>query len=304
MGTIIHAVVVWGSNIEILENCLQSLSSQNLRISVTVINNNQLEVDRKFLELQTSRFVSFYWIENNSRQGFSENNNLAIRTLLAIPDYILLLNDDVILCESALISLIKCLERYEYIGVVGPQLLNPDLSLQWTKVPFVAGWLGLTQALFGNKLTTHLLSNKAAFWLVGACLLFKAKALLEVGLFDEGYGLGYGEDMDLLWRVLKSGWGVNYCDQARAIHLGGSSFGQYSYKRHRLIFHNLFRFMNKWLPFWQVILLKSSWIFGTTLRLVLTINRHKTYDKMDYSLALRAIFQEIRNNSYEMPTTL
>ncbi len=305
MTALIHTVIVYGSNLWMLKECLDTLYSQHADVCVTVVNNTLSAVPTLFLDEQNSRFTSFRWIDNAAPQGYSANNNLAIRQTAAGTPYILLLNDDVHLMDNALRTMTDVMNACECVGAVGPRILNRDLSLQWAQIPFAAGLPGILQAIFGNRIAVRSMKGRSDFWLAGACLLVRSVALQEAGILDEGYGPGYGEDMDLLWRLRNSGWEVTYCNQASIIHQGGSSFGQLSYWRHRLIYHNLFRFMRKWLPPWQEKLLKACWLFGIGLRLIITLNQFKRKNrKIDYGLALRAILQELTANPESALTAL
>jgi glycosyltransferase involved in cell wall biosynthesis/GT2 family glycosyltransferase len=67
---------------------------------------------------------------------------------------------------------------------------------------------------------------------VGVCLYLRRRALDVVGLFDEGFGLGYGEENDFCLRALQAGF-VHVLDDATFIwHAGHRSF---SAARHALM---------------------------------------------------------------------
>jgi GT2 family glycosyltransferase len=59
-------------------------------------------------------------------------------------------------------------------------------------------------------------------FLQGAALLVRRSAFEQLGGFDESFFM-YGEDADLCARLRDSGWGVELCDSARFIHVGGGS---------------------------------------------------------------------------------
>jgi GT2 family glycosyltransferase len=61
---------------------------------------------------------------------------------------------------------------------------------------------------------------------VGFCLYVKRSVLDEIGLFDEVFGLGYGEEVDLCFRAARCGY-VHVLDDATFVfHEGGRSFGR------------------------------------------------------------------------------
>ena len=60
---------------------------------------------------------------------------------------------------------------------------------------------------------------------MGAVMLLRGKALGQVGLLDEGYFM-YSEEVDLCYRLKRSGWKVRYTAGAQATHLWGGSSRQ------------------------------------------------------------------------------
>jgi GT2 family glycosyltransferase len=68
---------------------------------------------------------------------------------------------------------------------------------------------------------------------VGFCLYVKRSVLDELGLFDEAFGLGYGEEVDLCFRAARRGY-VHVLDDATFVyHEGSRSFGRRREQRQR-----------------------------------------------------------------------
>jgi GT2 family glycosyltransferase len=68
---------------------------------------------------------------------------------------------------------------------------------------------------------------------VGFCLYVKRSVLDEIGLFDEVFGLGYGEEVDLCFRAARRGY-VHVLDDATFVfHEGSRSFGRSRERRMR-----------------------------------------------------------------------
>ena len=61
---------------------------------------------------------------------------------------------------------------------------------------------------------------------VGFCLYVKRSVLNEIGLFDEAFGLGYGEEVDWCFRASRRGYDHVLDDATFVFHEGSSSFGQ------------------------------------------------------------------------------
>lgn len=58
--------------------------------------------------------------------------------------------------------------------------------------------------------------------LLGACVMLRRDALVDVGLFDEGYFM-YLEETDWFYRARARGWRVCYLPSAEALHHGQQS---------------------------------------------------------------------------------
>ena len=72
-------------------------------------------------------------------------------------------------------------------------------------------------------------SAREVDWATGASVMFRTKALEEVGLFDEGFFL-YHEEIELMWRLRRAGWTLAFEPRSRVRHVGGGSTGVHSRK--------------------------------------------------------------------------
>jgi GT2 family glycosyltransferase len=64
------------------------------------------------------------------------------------------------------------------------------------------------------------------FWSSGACLLINPKAFKSVGGFDKNIFL-YGEDVELSYHFIDSGWDLKYCPQAVVWHYTYKEAGEF-----------------------------------------------------------------------------
>src|SRR5437667_315906 len=60
---------------------------------------------------------------------------------------------------------------------------------------------------------------------VGFCLYIRRALIDAIGAFDPAFGQGYGEENDFCMRAADAGFRNVLCDDAFAVHSGGSSFG-------------------------------------------------------------------------------
>lgn len=168
--------------------------------------------------------------------GFGWANNQAMLRLLQredSPRFIALLNPDTEIAPGALRKLADILEREAAVAAVGSQLFEPDGSRSGSafRFPsigreFVRGantsalgrWLGIAPTL------VELEAAGPVEWVTGASVMFRADALREVGLFDDGFFL-YFEEVDLMHRLTGAGWQIWHEPESHVMHIGGVSTG-------------------------------------------------------------------------------
>jgi GT2 family glycosyltransferase len=145
-------------------------------------------------------------------------------------------------------------------------LFYPDGTPQRNASYFPVGFHGMLLALSGRKIPVSPHAKQGTFWLRGVCLLLRVDALRAVGYLDEGFDPGYGEDIDLCYRLAKHGWSLRICQEAQVIHFESQSFGKRTVKWYRQSFRGLFRFLSRSCSPHEWRLLKACWIAGLCLR--------------------------------------
>lgn len=170
--------------------------------------------------------------------GFAAGNNIGYKA--AHGQYILFLNPDTIVHESALDTLLDWMETHPYAGAVGPKMTYPDGELQASSRAFPSFGAGLFRNTILGKLWPSNPWSRAYLmeeardgepvqvdWLSGSALLARREALEEISdegeVWDERYFM-YCEDIDLCWRLKIANWDRWYLPTAHITHrIGGSS---------------------------------------------------------------------------------
>jgi GT2 family glycosyltransferase len=168
--------------------------------------------------------------------GFGWANNQAMLRLLqreAPPAFIHLLNPDTVVEPGAVAALLGVIEADSKIGAVGSQLVEPDGVLAGSAFRFPAMGsefvrgvgLGGVGAKLGIKPTlVERETPGPADWLTGASVMFRAEALRQTGLFDDGFFL-YFEEVELMHRMAAAGWAMWTAPQSRVVHISGAATG-------------------------------------------------------------------------------
>ena len=267
----VSVVIVSFNTRELLEQCLNDLSAQDrVETQVIVVDNASTDGSR---EMVRERFPEVELVELPSNVGFARANNLAFQHCRG--SYVLLLNSDAFLHPGALAQLVDAAQRHPTAGAVGPRLLNVDGSLQRSAWPFPDPARLLLEAIGLHRIlrktpayedlgTWAHDSERSVDFLIGACLLLRADALLEVGGFDENFWL-YGEEADLQQRLAQREWSVVFTPLAGATHVGGASVMESS-ERLRHFYAGQMKFLRKHRCRAAWPLARLSLLIGSVLR--------------------------------------
>jgi N-acetylglucosaminyl-diphospho-decaprenol L-rhamnosyltransferase len=139
--------------------------------------------------------------------------------------FVLLLNPDAWPLDDGIEKLVECAERNRTFGVAGPELYSVDGRRQQSLVAFpTRWWLGRPAITSNPPQRPKVLGpiRRGRSFLVGAALLLRRDAVEQVGGFDGSFFMFY-EEVDLCWRLLEAGWGVALCEEAKFVHIGGTS---------------------------------------------------------------------------------
>ena len=225
-------IVNWNS-IDYLRECVVSICerTQDASFEVIVVDNASPAGDAERLEQQLPRKVKL--IKSPTNLGFAGANNLGFRH--SSGKYLLFLNPDTKLVSPAIDTMVQGIQALPDAGVLGCRLLYSDLSLQTSCIqtfPTILNQLldsdWLCQRWPDSKLwgIGPLFSNSSEPAKVevisGACMLVRRDVFEQVGLFSEDYFM-YAEDLDLCYKVARSGHSNYYLGTATVIHYGGKS---------------------------------------------------------------------------------
>lgn len=215
-----------------LRACLQSLVDcrDELSFEVVVVDNAS---DDDSADMVEKEFPQFRLIRCSENLGFTGGHNLALRERKAYHG--MLLNSDTVVHPGALKELFYRLSENPRAAIVGPQLLNPDGSLQFSCRRFP----NPLAAAFRNTILGKLFPNNAATrdylmqdvphdrlmkvdWVSGAAMLISGRFLRDHGALDPEFFM-FCEDVDLCKRAWDAGYEVLYAPDAVITHAIGRS---------------------------------------------------------------------------------
>lgn len=212
-----------------LLNCLASLAlpDEGLKREVFVVDNNSGDDLNDLM----GRYPDVIVMSSAVNLGMGGGNNLGIRQ--ASGEFVLVLNPDTVLRPGTVPALISYLRNHPRAGMVGPKLLYPDGSLQYSCLRWPNFFMPILRRTFLGRFFPAQLDSfmmkefdhnqaQPVDWLMGSCLLFRRKIdCQEKGVFypafDERYFM-YFEDTDLARQIWSCGYQVIYVPEAVVVH--------------------------------------------------------------------------------------
>ncbi|MGA2462850.1 MAG: glycosyltransferase family 2 protein [Thermodesulfobacteriota bacterium] len=203
-------------------------------------------------------------ISNHEHTGYGKSCNLGAKNSQA--DYLLFLNTDTILSESALDEAIDFMQKplNKDVAIVGIKLMDKDgnVAKSCSRFPTLVGLtiksMGLDR-LFPGHFRGHFLhefdhlSNKEVDQVIGAFMMIRRKIFNLLNGYDERFFV-YMEDLDLSLRLKMLGFKSVYLSTTSSYHEGGRTSKEYKAES---LFFNLrskIQYSFKHMPFWQASL--------------------------------------------------
>ncbi|MFQ5855526.1 MAG: glycosyltransferase family 2 protein [Anaerolineae bacterium] len=274
MIDLVIIIISWNVR-PLLQRCLTSIyarTSRDITLHVLVVDNASTDGSAGMVR---ETFPQAQLIANDENVGFTRGNNQALEALgfcdrrlekgkgkrekgkrdkgewrtkqvqaTSLPRYVLLLNPDSEILDDALPTMVQFMDSQPDVGVVGPQLLFPDGTIQSSRRRFPS----LATAFLESTVLQQWWPDNPVVcryyvldqpdsavqdvdWVVGACLMARREAIEEAGLLDEGFFM-YSEELDWCRRIKDRGWRVVYLPTVQVIHHEGKSSEQVVPARH------------------------------------------------------------------------
>lgn len=216
-----------------LAACLDSLSEAVSEAYHVVLADNGSPADPLDADVaRAARRPEVRLVRTGGNIGYGRAANLgALLDAEDRPQWIAVVNPDLVFHPGALDELLAAGARWPHAGVLGPAILTPGgdlypsaralpslvrgaghavLGWWWPANPFTAGYRNEAGAP----------REGAVGWLSGSCLLVRGHVFAEVGGFDPAYFM-YFEDLDFCERVGRWGAACVYVPTAVVTHTGG-----------------------------------------------------------------------------------
>ena len=269
MNKLTISIVLYSSDLELLEKVINSVSRACLKLSddlnftckLDLVNNNQDDKNNKVLDRIISSkktdFLRICLVNSPKNGGYGYGNNLSIFKNLT-SDFHLVLNPDVVIFNDSLVNGIRYLYSNLDVGLVTPKVFGEDGELHklCKRNPTL---LDMFLRSMRSKLLDRIFSKRNILYAMEDCdysqiikpvpyptgcfMLFRSSTLKLVGGFDDGYFLHY-EDADI-GRKLSQISQVAYVPNVVVTHIWGRETHK-SWKMRWVTIKSGLRYWRKW----------------------------------------------------------
>lgn len=219
---IISVVVVTAGIDNYLGLCLESIKEQAYSpLEVIVIDNS---LNENFSQRVTKSYPDIKLYSSPTNLFYSGGLNKGV--YFCKGDFILCLNDDVILDKGFIEKALRGFSLDNRVGMVSGKILRSDRKTIDTTGLFLSIYRSAKERGYGFQERGQFEKSGFIFGVNGAVAFYRKEMLDELKInseyFDSDYHFFY-EDLDIAWRANLLGWKAYYIPQALAYHVRGVS---------------------------------------------------------------------------------
>ena len=212
--------------------------SDGLKVEVHLVDNASPGDDRAVFLAAAERWGDAVTLHlEDVNHGFGRGNNIVLQKLAARadrPGKAYLLNPDARLVTNTVAELAAFLDEHPRAAVAGSAIVGEDGEPASCAFRFpgllsefeAAVAFGPVSRLLADRIVAYpeVIPTQQVDWVSGASMMMRLDAVAEAGFFDPDFFLYY-EEVDLMRRLRRRGWGVWHVSTARVLHVAGASTG-------------------------------------------------------------------------------
>jgi len=191
-------IILTNNRLEQTKKCIKSIRKHTPEThEIIFVDNGSTDSTVKWLQSQVKENKNYHLIENKENVGLAKGRNQGIN--LSQGEFIILLDNDVVVSEGWLSGMLECLNHAPDAGIVGP-MTNSVSGLQripdesYRSVDFLDKYAAKFKEQYRHR---QILCHNIA----GFCMLFKRSLVEKIGLLDERFGTDRFEDEDFCIRA-------------------------------------------------------------------------------------------------------
>jgi len=256
---LLSIVICVYNRFDLLERCLDAIpkAATTFPYNIVCVDNASTEENGFY-----SKRDDITLIRNKENLGFPKACNIGARRKTS--PLILMLNSDVILEPNSLDILVKEMDDPK-TGVAGMLLVFPENAEGLNagiRPPLKVQHIGLETNIHGKWIHQFIgwssdhekvLAQRNVYAVTGAALLTRRVLWNKIGGFNEDYGLGTFEDVDLCLSVRELGYNIVVVPDAKGTHYTGATAEKYGIPypmdKNRMIFLQKWQHRLEWTEF-------------------------------------------------------
>jgi GT2 family glycosyltransferase/tetratricopeptide (TPR) repeat protein/MoaA/NifB/PqqE/SkfB family radical SAM enzyme len=245
---LVSIVILTHNQLDCTRKCIASISAHTaMPFELIVVDNASTDETVHYLENEVKdRYphIPLTVIRNRENLGYAAGNNSGIQRCRG--DYILVMNNDVVVTPKWLERLLDSAMDDAGIGIVGPvtnHVSGPQRVKDIAYRPETLQGLDEFARAFSEKNT----GKRSAHWkVVGFCMLIHREVIRQIGGFDPRFGVGNFEDDDFCARAFLAGFKTRIAEDCFVHHFGGMSFKFSPVEYQQILNTNWILFCAKW----------------------------------------------------------
>jgi GT2 family glycosyltransferase len=240
----VSVIILTFNNLDLTRACLDSvlLRSDYPNLEVILVDNASSDDTPAYLEDFARRHPEVRVVLNSENLGFAAGNNIGLS--IATGDYLVVLNNDTVVTQGWVMTLLRHFQHDPSLGIVGPVTNNigneARIETRYQNIAEMpAEALQFTLANMGKTYPVR----TAAFF----CVMFPRSVYELCGPICEDYGRGFFEDDDYCRRVESIGKRIVCADDVFIHHHLSASFNKLKdSERQNLFRKNKEEYEKKW----------------------------------------------------------
>ena len=248
---------------EVLSTFLPSVVTHS-SYDIWIIDNASIDDS---VELFTANYPQINLISLGSNFGYAGGYNWGLKELRGKYEFFILLNSDVEVTAAWDRDLVDCLDGKPEYAALQPKILSWQDRKMFDYAGAGGGYLDvLGYPYCRGRIWNTLESDHGQYndevqvdWASGACLVIRAADFFMQEGFDAHF-FAHMEEIDLCWRLRRSGKKIGYLGAVTVFHQGGATLDRSSPKKLYLNIRNnlsmIYKNVNP-LRFFEIIVAKS-----------------------------------------------
>lgn len=242
-----------------LEKAIMSFLNTKLNVKLIIVDNSPTDTLRSLRELNQEKIE---YIHNPTNPGFGAAHNIAIKKIIDISPYHLILNPDIYFDEGVNEYLISYLLEHKDVGVVMPKITYPNGATQYVAKLLPTPFNFFVRRIMPfnkikEKVNTVYELRESNYdkimevpYLSGCYLVVKTEVVKQTNGFDEKFFM-HCEDIDFCRTILKSGYKTIFNPVVKVVHAHEAKSMQ-KLNNLKIYLTSMIYYFNKWGWFFDI----------------------------------------------------